>query len=455
MRKALFAVLLFLCAASVSHAQATIAFSASHIQGLNGAALTSGSICLQATDSNNVNIGIQVEGGGTVISTPFCTAVTNGAIVTFNVPNPSTATPTGVRYRITITQGARTVASFPGAYLCLASGACTTPWTFNFDTCLSTGACVANPIPIVAGPGGPPGPTGPAGPSGPINQIYANGSAQTVEPFLNLISGTLATVSCVDNGGATRTDCTFASTAGNFSNIGSGTNTSSAFVLGTGSSLTVSGTGTNTANRGSPAGTSGDCMQWGAAGAFTDAGAPCGTGSGVSLSSDNRWTSNNRFKGPIPYRDVTAYMPQGGCDNTASSTVLTYGTISSTSTALTIGADNTFRNGCGIFIMNAGPISTLSTPGQGGAPNPVVINGAGATTVHYKVAAIDANYGLSIASAAITITTAPSTRTATNYVAHVLDGRRKCGRVSRLHGSNGRRNLRPARLFLRLHFDDG
>src|SRR5258708_29161493 len=26
------------------------------------------------------------------------------------------------------------------------------------------------------------------------------------------------------------------------------------------------------------------------------------------------------FKGPIPYRDITAYMPTGACDNTSTST---------------------------------------------------------------------------------------------------------------------------------------
>ena len=45
-----------------------------------------------------------------------------------------------------------------------------------------------------------------------------------------------------------------------------------------------------------------------------------------------------------------------------------------------------------------------------------MIGKAGSTTVHYKVAAIDANFGTSAASAAITITTAPAKRTPLNYV---------------------------------------
>jgi hypothetical protein len=174
MRKVLFAAVLVLCAASISHAQATIAVSASHIQGLNGANLVSGSLCFQATDANNINIGIQVSGGGTVVSTPFCQAVSNGAIAGFNVPNPATATPLNARYRITITQGSRTVGIFLGTYLCNLSGACTTPYTFNFDNCLSRGACIANPIPIATGPVGPKGATGATGPTGPTGALSSN-----------------------------------------------------------------------------------------------------------------------------------------------------------------------------------------------------------------------------------------------------------------------------------------
>lgn len=44
--------------------------------------------------------------------------------------------------------------------------------------------------------------------------VEANGTAQTQEPKLNLISGSNATVNCVDNSGASRTDCTVAATGG-------------------------------------------------------------------------------------------------------------------------------------------------------------------------------------------------------------------------------------------------
>ena len=44
--------------------------------------------------------------------------------------------------------------------------------------------------------------------------IDSNGSALPGQPTVNFISGTNATVTCVNNGGATRTDCTVAATAG-------------------------------------------------------------------------------------------------------------------------------------------------------------------------------------------------------------------------------------------------
>lgn len=55
------------------------------------------------------------------------------------------------------------------------------------------------------GPTGATGAAGSTGATGPINRIYNSGSALAVEPFVNFVNG-----GCVDNSGATRTDCTFA-----------------------------------------------------------------------------------------------------------------------------------------------------------------------------------------------------------------------------------------------------
>jgi hypothetical protein len=436
MRKSLFAALFLLFAASVSHAQSTIAVSASHIQSLNGGLMTSGSLCFQATNENNINIGVQVSGGGVVIFTPFCTSVSNGAIVTFNVPNPANSSPTNVRYRITITQGSRTVATFPGSYLCLASGACTTPYTFNFDTCISTGACIAVPIPVVAGPGGPPGATGPTGPAGPINQVYNNGSPLTVEPYVNLISGSNVTASCVDNGGATRTDCTISSTSsGLFGALVGGTNNSAAMVLGTGASLTFSGSGTNNASSlqgntwaipqalgsGTPAAVTGSSMTDTAIsgtqcvhailGVLTGTGSDCITGSAINI-----WTANQIFKGQDPWADVKAF----GAKNVGTTVYpVTTATCGSTATTCTLGSAQ-FSTGDGIAIVGAGAANTMSTPSAptvlpsmpatGGAPDAPsqssVTGITGSSTYLYKVIASDQNGGLTVPSSATTYTTA-------------------------------------------------
>lgn len=136
-----------------------------------------------------------------------------------------------------------------------------------------------------------------------------------------------------------------------------------------------------------------------------------------STTQDNQWTSAQRFRGADPWRDITAFMPPGGCDESSAAFNPDTGSISSGSNILTTsGSSHWITNGCGVFVAGAGPASTLSTPSQGAAPNPNVVGASGSSTVHYKVAAIDANFGTSAASSAITITTAPSTRTPFNYV---------------------------------------
>ena len=166
----------------------------------------------------------------------------------------------------------------------------------------------------------------------------------------------------------------------------------SAFSLSLSGNLTVSGSAAVT-------------------GSLTVGGAPV-----PSTNEDNQWTASQRFKGSDPWRDITAYMPAGGCDNSTASTNRQIGTISGGSTALGLTYDNNYKNGCGIFVYGAGPASTLATPAQGAAPNPNVVGPTGSTMVHYEVAAIDPNFGTSAASAPITITTAPSARTPLNYV---------------------------------------
>jgi hypothetical protein len=77
---------------------------------------------------------------------------------------------------------------------------------------------------------------------------------------------------------------------------------------------------------------------------------------------DNQWTAGQRFKGPIPWRDITAYMPAGGCSSTDTSDPNTTGTISNGSARLTLTAAKDFKNGCGVAVLHAGPTSTIAAP---------------------------------------------------------------------------------------------
>lgn len=153
---------------------------------------------------------------------------------------------------------------------------------------------------------------------------------------------------------------------------------------------------------GSPAG----CLQYNNGGAFSGASGIC-TPDGNSLS----------IKGPIPYRDITAYMPSGGCDQSAWNGVHQWGNMTAGSPNITLNGTVSIPNGCGIFVGNAEAVSTLATPARGSAPVPAVFGAAGSTTVNYEIVAIDKNFGTSAASAPITVTTANATRTAFNYVA--------------------------------------
>jgi hypothetical protein len=80
---------------------------------------------------------------------------------------------------------------------------------------------------------------------------------------------------------------------------------------------------------------------------------------------DNQWTAGQRFKGPIPWRDISGYMPAGGCSSIlAPVDPPTTGTISSGSSGLTLGNARDFKNGCGIAVVGAGPASTIGSPNQ-------------------------------------------------------------------------------------------
>lgn len=72
--------------------------------------------------------------------------------------------------------------------------------------------------------------------------VDSNGTAQTQRPTLNFISGANATATCVDNAGATRTDCTFAANATTlWSSIAAATNANAGTFAATGNTWDFSG----------------------------------------------------------------------------------------------------------------------------------------------------------------------------------------------------------------------
>lgn len=100
--------------------------TASNIQDVSGAKLASGSLCFLATDSNGTPISFEAGGGGQVIKLPRCTAITNGAIGTFQVPNPANTLPQYIRYEITVRAGGQVLLDYK---LVQFTGS-----SFNFDT---------------------------------------------------------------------------------------------------------------------------------------------------------------------------------------------------------------------------------------------------------------------------------------------------------------------------------
>ena len=81
--------------------------------------------------------------------------------------------------------------------------------------------------------------------------IQANGSSQTQQPKLNLLNGTNVTVSCVNNSGASSTDCTIASSAtatipGTVADVTGSRSIGSTYQNTSGSLMIVSGFGSTT-----------------------------------------------------------------------------------------------------------------------------------------------------------------------------------------------------------------
>jgi hypothetical protein len=151
---------------------------------LGGVAPTGSSLIVEV-DKNGVALQTYALTAGQVVGTGLTVSVACGAL-------------TGVQGDVITSKITQVGSTLPGRYV-----------TFFASASLAgvTGAAGTNGA---NGTNGAAGATGPNGATGAISQIQANGTAQTVRPSLDLISGTGATVSCVDNAGATRTECTIA-----------------------------------------------------------------------------------------------------------------------------------------------------------------------------------------------------------------------------------------------------
>lgn len=388
---------LFLLAFSApAWSQNYVNFNADNVENIQGQNIASGNVCVQATARNGVPITFQVGGGGQVITSAVCRPILNGVISQpFQVANPLNTAPANILYDITVRQNGIVVIHETLVNICAQTGACTSPYSFDFDTCITTGACRANSIPAsfipTPGPAGATGATGAAGatgPAGPINTIAENGSDLTVQPKLNLISGTNATVDCVNNGGASRTDCTIDATAG-----GKGILWSSAVTYSAGDVVTF---GTNLDTYTSLAGSNSN---------FSPNYNP------------TKWRKNS----PV-YYDIDNYGARPLGTNIYGFSYWSGYTCDATSGSpnITIAPNGSiFQVGDGIACYGAGAENTMSTPSAPTIVNKLAALGLGtgrvadprsgdATTRNYKVFAMNAGGGVTAASSVGTITTGNS-----------------------------------------------
>ena len=85
-------------------------------------------------------------------------------------------------------------------------------------------------------------------------------------------------------------------------NVTAGTSTGQNLTVGAGGVFRPAGGGIVEANRATPAGVTGNCMEWGAGGAFGDAGAPCGSGGGSNNFSDLQPDAPNTNAGDFSFQ---------------------------------------------------------------------------------------------------------------------------------------------------------
>jgi hypothetical protein len=131
---------------------------------------------------------------------------------------------------------------------------------------------------------------------------------------------------------------------------------------------------------------------------------PLGPGNGAQTNVANTFTANQSIaadfhtKGPNPSYDITLF---GGYEYTGTQPQTT-GTMSASSTALTLASAQDFANGQGILVLGAGPATSLATPTGLTVSQQ---NVTGSTSYSYCVVAEDYANGRTACSAAASTST--------------------------------------------------
>lgn len=144
-------------------------------------------------------------------------------------------------------------------------------------------------------------------------------------------------------------------------------------------------------------------------------------GAGAQTNVSNNWpaqqnfNANQRFKGPNPYVDITAFGARTANPNLAPAAVGITANCTATNTQVTISSASTFVNGDGVVLYGCGAPQSMSTPSAPTVTPSLALNGTGtgitvvgptgSTTYNYKIIARDKNGGLTAASTAATTTT--------------------------------------------------
>jgi hypothetical protein len=231
-----------------------------------------------------------------------------------------------------------------------------------------------------------------------------------------------------------------------WSGLTSGTNTTSAFLCGTGCTFGPTGSGTVTATAAPWAGltgvpanctsgqfynslVSGTCASGGSAptGNTNDVQVKSATGilapgciNSPASPSTTSFNCDSSFTGPNPYIDIRAYGARACSNSSAPCAAGVTGSITSGTNTLTLNTASTFVNGDGIVVYGAGSASGLSTPSAPtvttataamGVGTDLTVAGAaaGSTTKCYKIIARTTGGGYTPASPETCISTGQAT----------------------------------------------